>query len=386
MITIAFLLSSTALLLAAGYAALLRQAIRAWRRIPETAIDDDWRPQTRISVLIPARNESENIGACLESVLKQAYPTELTEVIVIDDHSEDKTAAIVRAVRDPRLKLLQLADFPEYLLPEVALKKQAVTLGVHRAGGELIVCTDADCIVPADWLRYHAWCYERENCVFTGGPVNFFRESSLLERFQSLDYLGMMLLTGMGIFTGHFHLSNGANLSYSRKAFLDAGGYEDNRHLGSGDDWLLSIKMAKRFPGRIQFLKNAASAVRTRAMPTLKTFIRQRKRWASKSGAYHQWRLVCIQGLVFLLCWSLLLGLIALPWAGSLALSLLLVAWTVKGLADYFFLREGAVFFDRRDLLQSYIQAQFLHVLYFAGIGLVGLFFRQYQWKGRVSR
>jgi cellulose synthase/poly-beta-1,6-N-acetylglucosamine synthase-like glycosyltransferase len=54
---------------------------------------------TKLSVIIPARNEAHNIEACINSILNQFYPNELFEIIVIDDHSEDNTAAIVKTMR-----------------------------------------------------------------------------------------------------------------------------------------------------------------------------------------------------------------------------------------------------------------------------------------------
>ena len=49
-----------------------------------------------ISIIIPARNEAENIQHCLDSICNQSYPKHLYEIIVVDDHSTDNTAAIVK--------------------------------------------------------------------------------------------------------------------------------------------------------------------------------------------------------------------------------------------------------------------------------------------------
>ncbi|MFX6230461.1 glycosyltransferase, partial [Acinetobacter baumannii] len=69
-------------------------------------------PQIFFSIIIPARNEENNIGACLASIAKQQYPAHLMEVIVVDDHSEDNTAQIVLQYQStlPSLALIYLKD------------------------------------------------------------------------------------------------------------------------------------------------------------------------------------------------------------------------------------------------------------------------------------
>lgn len=73
----------------------------------------DYKPQTPISVIIPARNEEENIKSCLDTILNQSYPEHLFEVLVVDDFSSDNTAAIVSAYASQNIKLISLRNFVE---------------------------------------------------------------------------------------------------------------------------------------------------------------------------------------------------------------------------------------------------------------------------------
>ena len=87
-----FLLISLFLLL--PYTALIIYYRQGWLQlktynIPEPKITNN---NTFISVIIAARNEEENIGNCIASIIKQTYPAHLFEVIVVDDHSNDSTA------------------------------------------------------------------------------------------------------------------------------------------------------------------------------------------------------------------------------------------------------------------------------------------------------
>jgi chlorobactene glucosyltransferase len=71
-------------------------------------------PVPAVAVIVPVRNEAANIGRCLTSLLAQDYPAEKLKVVVVDDHSADATAAIVRRVgaNDPRLTLLTSPALP----------------------------------------------------------------------------------------------------------------------------------------------------------------------------------------------------------------------------------------------------------------------------------
>src|SRR5689334_25410769 len=87
------------------YSILIVYYWRSWQAIPDFVRHSD-SPDTSISIIIPARNEETNIGSLLSALENQNYPRHLFEIIVIDDHSEDKTAEIVRSFG--RVKLLQL--------------------------------------------------------------------------------------------------------------------------------------------------------------------------------------------------------------------------------------------------------------------------------------
>ena len=134
------------------YAAVLFFYYQGWNALPaQEEIPPDFQPETRITVLIPARNEASNIRACLDSYLKQSYPPSLRECIVIDDHSDDETAAIVQEYKNQGIQLIRLADSTAGLTLN-SYKKKAIETGITAASGVLLLTTDADCILPPDWI------------------------------------------------------------------------------------------------------------------------------------------------------------------------------------------------------------------------------------------
>ena len=194
----------------------------------------------KISVIIPARNEEENIGKLLSSLEKQTYPKHLFEVIVVDDHSTDNTATVVNNYSFAKLIKLEFDNINSY-------KKKAIETGIAAASGELIVTTDADCIVQENWLKTIAAFKEKTNAVFIAAPVVMECNSTLLQTFQALDFLVLQGITAASVQKRIHNMCNGANLAYEKKVFFEVNGFAGIDHIASGDDMLLMQKIAQRF-------------------------------------------------------------------------------------------------------------------------------------------
>jgi Glycosyltransferases, probably involved in cell wall biogenesis len=121
----------------------------------------------RISVVVAARNEEKDIEKCLQSLLKQTYPTNSYEIIIVDDGSTDKTASIVKSFseRFANIHLLSLMFDSEQ---KIGRKPIALAKGIAQASGEIILTTDADCIVPLRWIEIMVNHFE-EGVVFVAG-------------------------------------------------------------------------------------------------------------------------------------------------------------------------------------------------------------------------
>jgi len=366
------------LVFAVAYAAIMSLYWLGWRRLPESRVSETPEPDTRITVIIPARNEAATIGACLDAILSGSYPLDLLDIIVVDDHSEDNTAGVVRlqAEKANRNKeIIRLIHLCDYLQPGEMIrshKKKALEIAIAQAKGDWMVTTDADCVAEKDWLRYLS---PSSGDVCRVAPVLFYREQNLFERFQSLDFLGLMGITGAGIHLGFQRMGNGANLGYSKAVFEELGGLAGSEHIASGDDIFLIQKIARRYPEGLCFVKSRHAVVRTLAKPDWRSFVQQRIRWGTKNAALPEWKVKAILAVVFLFCWCILLS-VFVPW-------LLFMLLAIKALFDFIFLRELSRFFGRRDLLRAFWPAFFLHIVYIAGVGLWSIRGGTYEWKGR---
>ena len=158
------------LLLLTAYSVLIIYYRQSWLSIPTFKPKERDGYQTKISIIIPARNEELNIADCLNSIVNQSYPKHLFEVLVVDDHSTDKTAEIIASYRHQNIQLISLKDF---VAPNEinSYKKKAIEIAIRQSTGELIITTDADCIAPPNWLQTIAAFYHEQKPAFIVMPV-----------------------------------------------------------------------------------------------------------------------------------------------------------------------------------------------------------------------
>src|SRR5687768_6658540 len=126
-----------------------------------------------------------------------------------------------------------------------------------------MVITDADCIPPQGWLKTMAGFYKTTGAVFIAAPVKFLMKNSLLHIFQSLDFMMLQGITAASVASGAHSMCNGANLAYSRQAFLDANGFDGIDQIASGDDMLLMYKIWKRQPTKVMYVKSREVIMQT---------------------------------------------------------------------------------------------------------------------------
>ncbi|GEO04051.1 glycosyl transferase [Adhaeribacter aerolatus] len=348
----------------------------AWEHMEPVNIPPDYLPETKISVIIPIRNEGPQIAQLLQDLNAQTYPPHLFEVLVINDHSDDDSLAVVNS-------LLHQVAYPLRCLSlaEQTGKKAAVALGVTAATGELLAFTDGDCRVQPAWLACLAYYYTSQQAKFISGPVLYEPTPTLFEKIQLVEFASLIGTGGSSIALGQPNMCNGANLAYPKSVFAEVNGFSGNEHLPSGDDEFLMHKVHQRYPGSVCFIKAAGATVFTRARPTLAEFFAQRVRWASKWSAYQSWRVKLLALLVFGVNFLLFLGMILVV-AGKFSVGLLVVALTIKIMIDFSFLKAVLRFFNKLNYLYIIIPLQIIYVPYVVITALVALR-GSYSWKGR---
>ena len=356
-----------------AYLLLMLRYARDWTSLEEfEAGQKDY--TTKVTVIVVARNEAANIAACLKSIASQNYPIQFFEIVLADDDSDDETAEIAKSLGIENLKIIRNRALKG--------KKQLLSFAVSNAWGELIICTDADCLVPQGWIKSFVKAYADKNAKFIAAPVLFNESKAFIKKFQALDFAGMMAITGAGIQGKYLFMCNGANLAYPKSVFEELGGFEGIDSKASGDDMLLMQKIAKKYPDNIVYLKHPKAAVMTEAEHSLATFWRQRLRWASKSGDYPQKSATLQLGLVWLFMFFILLNLIAGFFNPNffIVLSTLII---LKIISDYILLAQATAYFSQEKLMKIFLPSVFLHWIYILTVGFVSMLKLKYSWKGR---
>jgi cellulose synthase/poly-beta-1,6-N-acetylglucosamine synthase-like glycosyltransferase len=339
--------------------------------------------QLDFSVIIAARNEASNIAACLESVLNQDIGPQRFEVILVDDRSTDQTRAIAQsyAGRIANLQVLAVEATPAGLSP----KKHALSQGITRAKGTVLVFTDADCRVPPGWLgtidRFMA-----PEVGLVQGITTYASLPGLHPLFfglQAVDFLSHGIVSAAAIGAGLPINSNANNFAIRRQAFDELGGFAGVSGVISGDDDLLLQKVWRSGRWKLRYMADAAGAVKTMPTPTVAGVLEQRKRWGSKTVHYNPGQVMLLAG-IFLFYLAIPAALIAGLWRPSL---LLVCAGMVaaKFLGELVLMIPGTRLFDCRELRPFLLPASLLQlpmVLYAVLSGVFGRF----EWKGQRHR
>jgi cellulose synthase/poly-beta-1,6-N-acetylglucosamine synthase-like glycosyltransferase len=233
-----------------------------------------------VSVIICAKDESDNLRKFLPFVLQQEYPD--FEVIVINDGSTDETEILLRdlSLEYPRLR----STFVPVGANNVSTKKLGLTLGIKAAKHDLLLFTDADCM-PEDktWIERMMRNFGRET-DFVLGYGAYFNKKGFLNRLITYDTL-FNAMQYMGMAIAHKpYMGVGRNLAYRKETFFAQKGFASTLHLTSGDDDLMVNKAANAWNTRVEIAPDSITWSEPKS--TFKSWLFQKERHLSVSPYY----------------------------------------------------------------------------------------------------
>ena len=341
--------------------------------------------KTTFSVIIPFRNEAENLPNLLASISALGYPNHLYEIIFIDDESDDDSVEIIKKFYNKTLKGFDCAQ------PDIKVisnkktsnspKKDAITTAIKQAKNEWMITTDADCILPKYWLDSFDESIQTTKSKCIVAPVTYTNENSFLNHFQLLDMLSLQGATIGGFGIKKPFLCNGANFGYQKKMFLELNGFEGNKNIASGDDVFLLEKAVKKHPKNVGYLKCKHAIVTTKAQPTWNTLKAQRIRWAAKTSAYNN-VFGKLTGFIVLLMNALIISLLTLTLINEFSYKSFIYILIIKFSIDYLLVFKSASFFNQKQVLKTYILGFLLYPFFSVFIAFVSVF-KGYKWKDR---
>lgn len=333
---------ATCLAVQAGYALLLRRGFVRVAAAPTPPLSD--RP---VSIVVAARNEAARLPTLVAALGRQSHPD--FEMIVVDDHSTDATADLLRrwAARDTRVRMVEHRGLPG--------KKHALTAGIAQARHSVVALTDADCAPPPRWLGllagYHAFHGDRLLVFY----CPYRRRPGLLNLVARYETFVTGFLTAAAVGLGRPYMAVGRGMSYRRSLFTRLGGFAGHGHLLSGDDDLL-VQAAARLPGVAVLHPLGPDAyVPSDAPASWQAWLRQKRRHLS-DGPHYSRNVQVHLGFFHLTALSLWLAPLAGP-VGAGLLGARLAVWA------YALAPAGNVL-EERDLWHRLLLLEPLYGLY----------------------
>jgi cellulose synthase/poly-beta-1,6-N-acetylglucosamine synthase-like glycosyltransferase len=336
-------------------------------------IENDYLPF--VTVLVPARNEEENIESCLRSLAESNYPADRFEIIAINDRSSDRTLEIMKNIASSysNIKVLNITD--EHQKQNLRGKAGALHYGANEAKGEIILMTDADCVVHKNWIRTYVKYYKDDKVGFVAS-FTLISGKRLFDIVQAVEWIYMSTMATAGVAFNKPLGCFGNNLSVRRKAYEEFGGYKAIPFSVTED--LALQKSVHRLGYKMHYILDENATVITKPCKTFFEYISQHRRWAM-GGLTLGWVAVVFVISSFLM-WTGIVASIALS-NYIFAFALLLLRFT----GDSLLILPSTLILKQHRLIPFIVPS----VLFFLLIELIipfTLISKKVVWKGQVFK
>lgn len=355
------------------YVVLLGLLAQKWPRKSPNGKLEDFFPA--VTIIIPFRNELKNLPNLLSELQAITYPD--LDVLLVDDQSDDDSVAYIqeRLPSDSRIRLARSQGIG---------KKEAIEFGVKAAKNHLILCSDADCSFPKDWVTGMISPFSDPEIQLVAGPVLGKGSSNFFERFQQIEWSSILLVTQFFFSKKQPLMCSGANLAYRKSAFEAVGGYRENKNHLSGDDEFLLKGMIRVFgPESCKYLPFSENLVYTQSHQSVFELVNQRIRWASKWKA-HRDMLHAASAVFSVFVQLVWMGSLVLLGGGYWGILTFLVVWYGKISAERYALSRVLRTLVRDFPFLDFLKTAIIHPIYVILVGM-GAFRGKFKWKGRVN-
>jgi biofilm PGA synthesis N-glycosyltransferase PgaC len=235
--------------------------------------------EKKVSIIICARNESTKIVPLLQSLEKIDYSKEDYEVLLVNDDSSDDTKKIMVDFCEKKSNwkyLLHQKDKNSY-----KGKKGALDFGIQNSQYEIILATDADCVVQEKWVESMVSYFDSETAMVQGySPVN--QQPDFLSIYQQFDTLAEGVTAASSMYFNNPTHANARNFAFRRSVYDEVGGYSKISHVDTGDDFYLAKLIKNETDYRFRYNPDGEAFVYTEELQDLKTYWHQQLRRNSK--------------------------------------------------------------------------------------------------------
>lgn len=324
-----------------------------------------------VTVIVAARNEQQFIGSCVGSLLKLDYPPEKLELVIVNDGSSDQTQQIAESFAGPGKCLRIITSGP--VTGNLRGKANALASGIAASSGEILMFTDADCIVPPSWVRATVRYFESDTAVV--GGFTLLEGNQIFQGIQALDWF---YLFGIACaMAGHEKPLTviGNNLAVRRTAYESVGGYE-RIPFSVTEDYSLVRTIIDKTHSTVRFPMDPEALVQSHACASWRDLFRQKQRW-SVGGLNMVLAGIVVMGIVWITKTSLVITMFSSH-----------LGWLTAGIAtacvfDYLFLLRLLRPFRLSSHLRFFLPFEVYLSFYSIVIPLVAALSRKVVWKER---
>lgn len=328
-------------------------------------------PKTSFTIIVPFRDEKENLPILLESFSALDYPKDLFKVILVDDNSSEKFHIPHFTFDVSQIDNIRVSTSP---------KKDAITTAMQHVKTNWVITTDADCVVPQNWLLNFDNYIQENNVAMLAGAVTYKCKKSFLDHFQQLDLTSLQGATIGSFGLNKGFMCNGANFAYQKSLFEELNGFEGNDKIASGDDVFLLQKAIEKFPNKVHYLKAYEAIVTTKPTENWKSLFYQRVRWAAKTSSYKSTFGKFLGLIVFFGNLSFVIGFFFLLF-GLWSYPIFVIFAFSKFAIDFVLLFVTNQFLSKTKI-KSLFLSSLLYPFFSSSVALYSLF-GSYEWKDR---
>lgn len=324
-----------------------------------------------VSILVACRNEAENLPNCLKALDGIRYPEERLQFIVGNDNSNDETLALLKEWVNLKPNAV-LVEVVEGLYPNTNGKANALHQMALRANGEILLFTDADCLVPPSWAQRMAEAFTNTHAAYITGITTVGGDSAW-ENFQRLDWLMTLGIIKILTDIGSSVTSMGNNMAIRTAAYLQVGGFA-----GIGFSLTEDLKMAQALNQagyKGEHLFSEGNLIITKAQSDLKSLLSQRKRWMAGAMSLDLfWKAMMLFQVLFYPAILLLLAKFGIVG---------LVGWMFKIFLQTVFLKLLLVKIGKKADIRQFLGFEIYHMIV-SWSTIVYYFWPSHtDWKGR---
>jgi hypothetical protein len=260
---------------------------------------------------------------------------------------------------------------------------------VQHSNNKILVSTDADCILPVDYLNQVSRSFANKDLQLLCLPIKIHHNDSFISKFESLDFLFINTITATFNYLHSPILCNGAALACRKdtyEKYLSSTFYDEK--IASGDDmFLLNFVLDQMGESAIQFANSFATGITlTKASMSMHEFVQQRMRWINKSGSLKLGKLSALgSSIAFVnyLCVALLILILTQP---NYSIFVALFCMLLKFLGEYTLYQQARKTYAIQHTNTIFLLAFFIYPIMTIYITMLSVLKVKFDWKGRSYR